>query len=181
MDDSKTLRKPGKSGDSDSLVGVPSHPIAGGVGALAGGAAAGAAVGTVAGPVGTVIGAVVGAAVGGLGADAIAESASEARDDSHWRERFASRPYVISGDSYDDYAPAYELAERSHARLSSSDPDEIEATLAREWPTARGNSKLSWERARLAVRDGWDHLGGDDDDDENPRSTLAERATFDRR
>jgi hypothetical protein len=174
MNDSKTLRKPGTSSDSDSLVGVPKHKVATGVGALAGGAAAGAAAGTVAGPVGTVVGALVGAAVGGLGGDAIAESASEARDDSHWRERFASRPYVISGDSYDDYAPAYELAERSHARLADSDPDEVEATLAREWPTARGGSRLSWERARLALRDGWDHLSSDD---EHPRSTQDERVT----
>jgi hypothetical protein len=174
MNDSKTPRKSGKSSESDdALVGVPSHPVATGVGALAGGAAAGAAAGTVVGPVGTVVGAVVGAAIGGLGGDAIAESASEARDDSHWRERFSSRPYVVSGDLYDDFAPAYELAERSHSRLADSDPDEVEAAVAREWSTARGGSRLTWERARLAVRDGWDQLNGDDDD--HPRSTADER------
>jgi hypothetical protein len=174
MNDSKTFRNPGKSSDSDALVGVPSHPIATGVGALAGGAAAGAAAGTVAGPVGTVVGAVVGAAVGGLGGDAIAESASEARDDSHWRERFSSRPYVVSGDLYDDFAPAYEMAERSHARLADSDADEVESSLAREWPSVRGGSRLSWERARLAVRDGWDRLS---DDDDYPGSSEAHRET----
>jgi hypothetical protein len=181
MNETKTLRKTGTSSDSDSLVGIPSHKVATGVGALAGGAAAGAAAGTIAGPVGTVVGAVVGAAVGGLGGDAIAESASEARDDSHWRERFSNRPYVISGDSYDDFAPAYEMAERSHARLASSDPEQLEATLAREWPTARGGSRLTWERAKLAVRDGWDQLSGDEGDDDHPRSTRLERTRIDRR
>ena len=41
----------------DSVVGVPTHPVAATVGALAAGGATGAVIGTAAGPVGTPIGA----------------------------------------------------------------------------------------------------------------------------
>ena len=64
-----------------TLVGVPSHPVATGTGAVAAGAA-GAVVGSAAGPVGTVVGAVVGAVVGGLGMDAVASAVEEANEDA---------------------------------------------------------------------------------------------------
>jgi hypothetical protein len=142
--------------EDESLVGVPSHPIAAVVGAVVAGGATGAVVGTAAGPVGTAIGAVVGAVAGGLGGDAIASSVSQAADDAHWRENYKSRPYVADGSSYDDYGPAYAFGEESRRRLPGASFNDVEADLAGGWGEARRTSKLEWEHAKHAVRDAWD-------------------------
>jgi hypothetical protein len=155
MQASKSSRTTSKS-DDDSLVGVPSHPVAAVVGAVVAGGATGAVVGTAAGPVGTAIGAVVGAVAGGLGGDAIASSVDEAADHAHWRENYQSRPYVAAGSSYDDYGPAYEFGERARHRFADANFNDVEAELAAGWGEARRNSKLEWEQARHAVRDAWD-------------------------
>jgi hypothetical protein len=85
-----------------SVTGVgASVGVAGGV---AGGAAAGAAVVGMTGPVGAAVGAAVGAVAGALaGRTAKADPAEE---DAYWRGNYTGRPYVESGSSYDDYAPA---------------------------------------------------------------------------
>ncbi len=155
----QTSTAPNKSraSDDESLVGVPSHPVAAVVGAVVAGGATGAVVGTAAGPVGTAIGAVVGAVAGGLGGDAIAASVSEAADDAHWRENYQSRPYVAPGSSYDDYGPAYAFGEAARRRLPEARFTDVESDLAGGWGESRRSSKLEWEQARHAVRDAWDH------------------------
>jgi phage tail tape-measure protein len=96
----------------DPITGAPgSHPVGTGLGAAAGGIAAGAAVGTVAGPVGTLVGAVAGAVIGGLAGKGIAESIDPTVEEAYWRENYASRPYVASGATFDDYGPAYRYGE----------------------------------------------------------------------
>ncbi len=142
--------------DDESLVGVPSHPVAAVVGAVVAGGATGAVVGTAAGPVGTAIGAIVGAVAGGLGGDAIASSVNEAADHAHWRENYQNRPYVAAGSSYDDYGPAYEFGEHARRRSPSASFDDVESDLAGGWGEARRSSKLEWEQARHAVRDAWE-------------------------
>jgi hypothetical protein len=155
MQTSKSSRTPHDT-DNESLVGVPSHPVAAVVGAVVAGGATGAVVGTAAGPVGTAIGAVVGAVAGGLGGDAIASSVSEASDDAHWRENYKSRPYVTDDGSYDDYGPAYAFGEHARRRHPSASFNDVESDLAGGWGEARRNSKLEWEHAKHAVRDAWD-------------------------
>ena len=140
----------------DPLTGAPgAHPVGTGVGAAVGGAAAGAATGTVAGPVGTIIGAAVGAIVGGLAGKGVAEKIDPTMEDDYWRENYSSRPYVNSGDSYDDYGPAYGYGVASYQRLAGSSFDDAEPDLARGWNDARGHSSLEWDRARGPVRDAW--------------------------
>jgi hypothetical protein len=140
----------------DPLTGAPgAHPVGTGVGAAVGGAAAGAATGTVAGPVGTIIGAAVGAIVGGLAGKGVAEKIDPTVEDDYWRENYTGRPYVQTGDSYDDYGPAYGYGVSSYQRLAGSTFEEAEPDLARGWNDARGPSTLEWDRARGAARDAW--------------------------
>ncbi len=138
--------------DDDRLVGVPSHPLAATVGAIALGGATGAVMGTVVGPVGTVIGAVAGAVVGALGGDAIASSVGEAAECPAWRDSYASRSYVAAGSSYDDYRPAFALGEDARRRYVHQNFDDIQDGLAGEWHGARGDSTLAWDQAKHAVR-----------------------------
>lgn len=142
----------------DPITGTPgSHPVGTGLGAAAGGVAAGALAGTLAaGPVGTVVGAAVGAVAGGLAGKAVAEQLDPTVVDTHWRGRYDKEAYFESGLTYDDYAPAYRLgANARHTRPDASFED-IEASLAGEYPTLRGDSRLGWDKARPAVRAGWD-------------------------
>ncbi len=141
--------------DGERLVGVPSHPVAATVGAIAAGGATGAVLGTAVGPVGTAVGAVIGAVAGALGGDAIAASIEQAEDGEHWRHQHDSRADVASGSSYDDYAPAYALGEMARRRRAEASFDALEDELAQEWVAARGTSRLEWHEVRPAAHDAW--------------------------
>ena len=142
----------------DPITGTPgSHPVGTGVGAAAGGIAAGAAAGTLAaGPVGTVVGAAIGAVAGGLAGKAVAESIDPTVVDTHWRGRYEREPYFESGMTYDDYAPSYRLGADARARNASARFEEVEHSLARDYETVKGKSRLGWEKAKRAARAGWD-------------------------
>ncbi len=142
----------------DPITGTPgSHPVGTGIGAAAGGIAAGAAAGTLAaGPVGTVVGAAVGAVAGGMAGKAVAEKIDPTVVDEHWRGRYDREEYYESGMTYDDYAPSYQLGADARQRHPGASFDEVEATLARDYESARGKSRLGWDKARRSTRAGWD-------------------------
>jgi hypothetical protein len=143
----------------DPITGAPgAHPVGTGVGAFIGGAAAGAATGAVGGPVGSVVGAVVGAVLGGLAGKQVAEGMDPTMEDAHWREHYASRPYVQSGTSYDDYGPAYGYGVSEFGRYPGRTFEEVEPELGRDWETRRGTSGLKWDQARHATRDAWQRV-----------------------
>jgi len=144
-----------KKTDHDSNE-ILEHPIGTGVGA-AGGAAAGAAIGTaVAGPVGTAVGAVVGGVAGGLAGNTIAEVIDPEEDDAYWAEHFRERPYTSPHSAFKLYQPAYQYGREAVTQHDGRSFDEVEEELEERWPEVRGNSRLSWNRARSAVRDSWD-------------------------
>ncbi|MES2937213.1 MAG: glycine zipper domain-containing protein [Pseudomonadota bacterium] len=130
--------------------------VVGGVaGGVAGGAAAGAAVGGMTGPVGAAVGAAVGAVAGALAG----RKADPAIEESYWRDNYASRPYVKSGASYDDYGPAYRYGVDAYARHGEGRSfDEVEPELSRSWAGTRGRSSLEWQHAKHATRDAWDRV-----------------------
>jgi hypothetical protein len=77
-------------------------------------------------------------------------------DDNAWRAGFSARPYVTGKDSsYDDYSPAYRYGWESRSRYPGRSFEDVENDLERGWDKAKGKSKLTWERAKLAVRDAW--------------------------
>ena len=130
--------------------------VAGGVtGGVAGGAAAGALAGGMTGPVGAAVGAAVGAVAGAVIGRMQADPAVE---DAYWRDNYSSRPYVSSGASYDEYAPAYRYGVESYSRYPDRSFDEVEPELSRDWDSARGESSLEWEHAKHASRDAWHRL-----------------------
>ncbi|HET9340942.1 MAG TPA: hypothetical protein VFQ55_18210 [Casimicrobiaceae bacterium] len=141
----------------DPITGAPgSHPVGTGLGA-AGGAAAGAAVGAAAGPVGAVVGAVVGGVAGGLAGKGVAEMIDPTVEGTYWRENFASRPYA-SGAAYDDFEPAYRYGWETYPQFAGTPFEEAEPQLRSQWDYRRGDSDLSWDRARLAAKDSWQRL-----------------------
>ncbi|HVG05205.1 MAG TPA: hypothetical protein VM937_09730 [Burkholderiaceae bacterium] len=149
---------PTPDANRDPLTGTPgSHPVGTAVGAAGGGVAAGALAGTMAaGPVGTVVGAAIGAVAGGLAGKAVAESIDPTVVDTHWRGRYEREPYFESGMTYDDYKPSYQLGADARARNANARFEDVEHSLASDYERVKGKSRLGWEKAKRAVRSGFD-------------------------
>ena len=130
------------------------HPVGTGVGAVAGGAA-GAAIGAVGGPIGAGIGLVVGAVAGGLGGKGVAEMIDPTVEDAYWRKGFSKSPYVEKGESYETYQPAYRTGYEGYTRYPGKKYEEVESDLHRDYDKSKGNSTLSWDKAKSATRDAW--------------------------
>jgi len=133
------------------------HNIGSGTGAMAG-AVAGAAIGSAAGPAGSAVGAVVGGIVGAKAGDSIAEAVNPTAYTEHFRKDYASAPYYISGSEWRDYEPAYKYGYDTYGQYRGRQFDDVESELQRNWDATRGNSRLAWNDARQAVRDGWHYI-----------------------
>lgn len=79
--------------------------------------------------------------------------AADYRND--WDNRYAQ-----SGESYDDYRPAYEYGSRaaSDARYKGRNWSDVEEDLRTDY--MRNNPNSSWDRAKGAVRYGWEKVTG---------------------
>ncbi|HAZ46093.1 MAG TPA: hypothetical protein DDW76_12125 [Cyanobacteria bacterium UBA11369] len=136
------------------------HPVGTGIGAAGAGAVGAAIGGAIGGPVGAAIGIAVGAFAGGLAGKSVAETIDPTEEDAYWRDNYTSEPYVEPGVGYDDYAPAYRTGYDAFPRYygTGKNYDEIEPELQREYETNRGNSNLTWEKAKHATRAAWDKV-----------------------
>ena len=135
------------------------HPVGVGLGAVGGGAVAGAVGGAIAGPVGVAIGAAAGAVAGGMAGKVVAESIDPDKENKHWQDNFAGRPYIDSSSKYDEYAPAYRYGWENYGRHGTDTSwDSVENDLSRGWDKFKGKSDLNRERAKHAVKDAWDRI-----------------------
>ena len=100
----------------------------------------------------------LGALVGGFAGECVAEPVDRSREDAYWQGAFADRTYVDHGSSFDDYGPAYGYGVAAHGRYPGRSFDDVEADLSHDWGISRGNSRLSWDAARHAVRDAWERV-----------------------
>ena len=133
------------------------HSIGSGTGAIAG-AVTGAAIGSVAGPIGTVVGAVAGGAVGAKAGDSIAEAVNPTEYTNYFETNYKSVPYYQSGRDWSDYQPAYQYGYDTYGQYRGQKFEDVESSLERDWDTSRARSRLAWNEARDAVRDGWHHI-----------------------
>ena len=144
------------------------HSIGEGTGAVAG-AVAGAAVGSMAGPVGTVVGAIAGGALGAKGGGAVAEALNPTEYNNYFEKNYTSAPYYVGGSEWRDYKPAYQYGYDTYGQYRGQRFEDVEDTLERNWDATKANSRLAWNEAKGAVRDGWHHieraLPGDADGD----------------
>jgi hypothetical protein len=155
-DHKKTFNK--ADDNLDPLTGEPgAHPVETGIGAVGAGTIGTIIGGVVGGPVGAVVGAAIGAVSGGLLGKNTAEVIDASREDEHWRENHASRPYIEPGKTYDDYAPAYKTGYEAFDRHADSGKtfEEIEPELQSEYIKTHGNMGLSWDKAKPAAQDAY--------------------------
>jgi len=155
--EAKVATNPGKLGD---------HPVGGAVGAVVGavaaaaavGAVQGAALGTVAGLPGMAAGVAIGGVVGALAGKETAQIVNPNAEEIYWRDNHKNQAYFNSTTSYDNYAPAYRYGIEAYSTYVGRKFDEIEPQLAKEWDSARGTSRLTWDTAKLATRDAYERL-----------------------
>ena len=133
------------------------HSLGAGTGAMAG-AVTGGAVGSAAGPVGTVVGAVAGGVIGAKAGDSIAEAVNPTDYQDHFKNTYQERPYYKSGREWNDYQPAYQYGYDTYGQYRGQRFEDVETDLERNWASTRNNSKLEWNDAKGAVRDGWHHI-----------------------
>lgn len=133
------------------------HPVGEGTGAAAG-AVTGAAVGSAAGPVGTAAGAVIGGLAGAGAGGAIAEAMNPTDYNDHFRNRYQNAEYYASGRDWNDYEPAYKYGYETYGQYRGQRFEDVEDRLERNWETTKANSRLAWNEAKDAVRDGWHHI-----------------------
>lgn len=97
-------------------------------------------------------------------ADDLTRAAADERwssDDMYWRTNFQERPYIAADLPYDAYQPAYRYGcEASFIYHPLPWDAEVEFELSLGWPQARGDSSLTWELARDAVREGFEKARG---------------------
>lgn len=154
----------------DPISGAPgAHPLGTGVGAASGGVA-GAAVGSVGGPVGAAVGMVAGAVAGGLAGKGVAEQIDPTVEDAYWREEYVNRAYINEGEPYELYEPAFRTGYEGFGRYQGRTYDEVEVDLQRDYESSRGNTGLSWERAKQATRDAWERVKDSVSSDDSPRN-----------
>lgn len=142
----------------DPITGAPgAHPVGTGVGA-AGGAVAGAAIGAVAGPIGAAVGLVAGAVAGGLAGKGVAEKLDPTIEDAYWKANYSNKSYVDRGAPYTTYQPAYRAGYEGRNQYPGKKFEEVEANLQRNYEMSKGNSTLTWDKARNATRDAWNRV-----------------------
>jgi hypothetical protein len=93
-------------------------------------------------------------------ADAVTVSREDAlAEDAYWARRFTGERYYTPGLEYEDYAPAYCVGYIGYAQYGGS-YDDAETSLCANWERIKGDSRLSIDEARLAMRAAWDRMAG---------------------
>lgn len=98
-----------------------------------------------------------------------------AASDAYYEPRHDDMPYrEDDGTTFADYRPAYRYGAQARSMYNDRDwDDDMEKTLRSDWDSRRGESTLSWERARDAVREAFTSH------DQYNRSADANRADND--
>jgi hypothetical protein len=142
--------------NADPITDAPgSHPIETGIGAAVAGAAGGMAVGAVAGPIAAAVGVAVGAVAGGYAGKGIGEMIDPTTEDTWLRDNFKSRPYVVKGDKYEDFHPAYRYGALAEAKYGDAGIDLMDQQLQSDWERSKENT-MPWTKAKGAVKDAYD-------------------------
>ncbi len=77
---------------------------------------------------------------------------------SHFEKEYRSAPYYINGSEWRDYQPAYKYGYDTYGQHRGRTFDDVESELERNWNASRADSRLAWNDARQAVRDGWHYI-----------------------
>ena len=103
-------------------------------------------------------GAVAGGVVGAKAGDSIAEAVNPTDYNDHFKNTYQERPYYKSGREWNDYEPAYKYGYDTYGQYRGQRFEDVEPQLERNWASTRNDSRLEWNEAKGAVKDGWHHI-----------------------
>ena len=151
---------PNPDANRDPITGTPgSHPVGTAAGAVAGAVAAGAAAGTLAaGPVGTVVGAALGAVAGGLGRQGHRRADRPDRRRPLLEGQLLVPPVRGFRRQLQRLRPGVPLRLRDVPKYHGQSFDDIESDLSRDWDSAKGTSRLTWNEAKYATKDSFQRV-----------------------
>lgn len=104
---------------------------------------------------GLVVGVVIGVAAGALIGHRLSERADPRDSVGHFQDIYTSMSYYERGMEWKDYEPAYRLGLESYGTRGGQSFDDVDAALGARWLKERGESRLSWNHAREAVKHVW--------------------------
>ena len=79
------------------------------------------------------------------------------REDAYWQGVFRSADYYRAGFDYEDYAPAYYNNNTNNTQYGG-EWDDAENSLWANWERIKGDSRLTYEYAGLAMRAAWERM-----------------------
>lgn len=79
----------------------------------------------------------------------------------YWRERFDELDYIRPKHDFSDYESAFRYGWECRASYGDEGWAELEPDLAAGWFRFRATSPLAWDEAKPAVRDAFEHAGGE--------------------
>jgi len=79
-------------------------------------------------------------------------------EETQWRERWRSRPYVSADLGFEYYRPAYRYGYESAHRHRGSRWEEVESDLRSGWERYEHRGQTAWESVKEAVRDAWNRV-----------------------
>jgi hypothetical protein len=76
--------------------------------------------------------------------------------DRTWRDQYKNRDYYDKGLDFDrDYRPAYRYGTYLRNESPRGKWETSENEYGKQWDRFKGDSRLTWDRARMAARDAW--------------------------
>lgn len=79
------------------------------------------------------------------------------QEDAYWQRWYRRERYFRPELDYEDYAPAYCVGYIGYAQYGGTFAD-AEPWLCSNWVRIKGDSRLSLDEARLAMRAAWDRM-----------------------
>lgn len=83
-------------------------------------------------------------------------------EDLYWAGSYWKESYFRADYDYEDYAPAFCVGYSGCAQYGGRFEDS-EASLSANFLRIKGDSRLTWEEARAAIRAGWERVEDADD------------------
>ena len=96
--------------------------------------------------------------LGAKAGDSIAEAVNPTDYEDHFKNTYQERPYYKSGREWNDYEPAYKYGYDTYGQYRGQRFEDVEPQLERNWTSTRNDSRLEWNEAKGAVKDGWHHI-----------------------
>jgi hypothetical protein len=85
-------------------------------------------------------------------------TADDAEELAYWRDNYEREPYYQPGYTFEHYEVAYRVGYQARSRHAGRSFEDAEPELRAEYERNRGNSPLTWDQSRNAVRAAWHRL-----------------------